>query len=192
VIAGVDEAGRGPLAGPVYAAAVILDPARPIVGLADSKQLSEKTRERLAVEIRERACCWAIASSSVEEIDRLNILQASLLAMQRAVEALSVVPEEILVDGIYCPKVAMRARAIIKGDACEPAISAASILAKTARDAELRRLDALYPHYGLAQHKGYPTAAHVAALRAHGVIDIYRRSFKTVSRLLADDQNTAT
>lgn len=185
MIAGVDEAGRGPLAGPVYAAAVILDPARPIAGLADSKKLSEKKRERLALEIREHALCWAIASSSVAEIDQINILQASLLAMQRAVESLSITPEKILVDGKFCPKVAMPAQAIVQGDRSEPAISAASILAKTARDAELRRLDVLHPQYGLAQHKGYPTAAHLAALRAHGVIDIYRRSFAPVRLLLS-------
>ncbi len=185
-IAGVDEAGRGPLAGPVYAAAVILDPARPISGLADSKKLSKVTRERLTLEIHEKALAWAVASSSVEEIDALNILRASLLAMQRAVEALPIVPSEILVDGLYCPSVTMAARAIIKGDASEPAISAASILAKTTRDAELQRLDTLYPQYGLARHKGYPTAAHIAALRAHGVVDIYRRTFSSVRLILAE------
>ncbi len=185
-IAGVDEAGRGPLAGPVYAAAVILDPARPILGLADSKKLSEAKRERLALEIREKALAWAIASSSVEEIDQLNILRASLLAMRRAVEALSCCPDEILVDGRQYPEVPMPARAIVQGDATEPAISAASILAKTARDEELRRLDTLYPQYGLAKHKGYPTAAHLAALREHGVVPIYRRSFGPVRALLAE------
>lgn len=185
-VAGVDEAGRGPLAGPVYAAAVILDPARPIVGLADSKKLSARARERLAGEIREKALAWAVASSSVEEIDTLNILRASLLAMQRAVEALQIRPQEILVDGLHCPAVTMAARAIVKGDATEPAIGAASILAKTARDAELLRLDACYPQYGLARHKGYPTAAHLAALREHGVVDIYRRSFAPVRRMLAE------
>ena len=186
LIAGVDEAGRGPLAGPVYAAAVILDPARPIVGLADSKKLSARTRERLAGEIREKALAWAVASSSVEEIDTLNILRASLLAMQRAVESLALAPAEILVDGLHCPTVAMAARAIVKGDATEVAIGAASILAKTARDAELLRLDAIYPQYGLARHKGYPTAAHLAALREHGVVDIYRRSFAPVRRMLEE------
>lgn len=183
-VAGVDEAGRGPLAGPVYAAAVILDPARPIAGLADSKKLSEAARERLAVEIREKSLAWAVACSSVEEIDQINILRASLLAMRRAVEALSCPPDEILVDGRQCPEVAMPARAIIKGDATEPAISAASILAKTARDEVLRQLDAVYPQYGLAKHKGYPTAAHLAALREHGVVAIYRRSFAPVRALL--------
>lgn len=185
-IAGVDEAGRGPLAGPVYAAAVILDPARPIEGLADSKKLSEKKRDYLAAAIRERALAWAIASSSVEEIDAINILQASLLAMRRAVEALQLAPTLILVDGLYCPAVAMPARAIVRGDASEPAIAAASILAKTARDAELLRLHAVYPQYGLDRHKGYPTAAHLAALRAHGVAIIHRRSFAPVRRVLAE------
>jgi ribonuclease HII len=186
LIAGVDEAGRGPLAGPVYAAAVILDPARPIAGLADSKKLSEKTRERLAVAIREQALAWAIASSSVEEIDAINILQASLLAMRRAVEALQPQPVQILVDGLYCPAVDMPARAIVKGDASEPAIAAASILAKTARDAELLRLHVAYPQYGLDRHKGYPTAVHLAALRAHGVAIIHRRSFAPVRRALEE------
>ncbi len=181
--AGVDEAGRGPLAGPVYAAAVILDPARPIIGLADSKKLSAKTRDRLAAMIKERALAWAIASSSVEEIDSINILQASLLAMRRAVEALQPGPDEILVDGLHCPAVAMPARAIVKGDASEPAIAAASILAKTARDAELLRLHAIYPLYGLDRHKGYPTAAHLGALREHGVAIIHRRSFAPVRRI---------
>ncbi|SMB25744.1 ribonuclease HII, degrades RNA of DNA-RNA hybrids [Sterolibacterium denitrificans] len=187
LIAGVDEAGRGPLAGPVYAAAVILDPARPIAGLADSKKLSAARRERLALQIREQALAWAIASSSVEEIDRINILQASLLAMQRAVEALQVRPTEILVDGLHVPRVGMTARPVVKGDATVAAIAAASILAKTARDAELLRLDALYPEYGLARHKGYPTAAHFAALRVHGVNEIYRRSYAPVRRLLAGE-----
>lgn len=187
LVAGVDEAGRGPLAGPVYAAAVILDPARPIEGLADSKKLSEKKRERLAEAIRERALAWAIASSSVEEIDVLNILQASLLAMRRSVEALRPAPERILVDGLHCPVVAMPAQAIVRGDDSEPAIAAASILAKTARDAEMLRLHANYPQYGLDAHKGYPTASHLAALRAHGVTIIHRRSFGPVRRLLAED-----
>ena len=186
LIAGVDEAGRGPLAGPVYAAAVILDPARPIAGLDDSKKLSEKKRDRLAMAIREHALAWAIASSSVEEIDAINILQASLLAMKRAVEALQPAPLQILVDGLHCPRVAMPARAIVRGDASEPAIAAASILAKTARDAELLRLHAAYPQYGLDRHKGYPTAAHLAALHAHGVAIIHRRSFAPVRRLLEE------
>lgn len=184
LVCGVDEAGRGPLAGPVFAAAVILDPSRPIDGLADSKTLSEKKRERLAGLIRERALAWAVASSSVEEIDRLNILQASLLAMQRAVAALRVIPGLALIDGNRCPALAMPARAIVRGDASEPAIAAASILAKTDRDAEMLRLHALYPEYGLDRHKGYPTADHLAALRRHGANAIYRRSFGPVRAVL--------
>ena len=179
-VCGVDEAGRGPLCGPVVAAAVVLDPARPIPGLTDSKKLSEKKREQLAPLIRERALAWAVAEASVEEIDRLNILHATMLAMTRAVEALGRVPDEALVDGNRCPPLACPVRAIVKGDALEPAISAASILAKTARDAAMRDLDARYPHYGLAQHKGYPTAAHLAAIRRFGVADFYRRSFAPV------------
>lgn len=189
LIAGVDEAGRGPLAGPVFAAAVILDPDRPIAGLADSKKLSAKTRGRLAAEIRERALAWAIASSSVSEIDALNILQASLLAMRRAVEVLSPAPDQILVDGLYCPKVSMSARAIVRGDASEPCIAAASILAKTARDAEMLCLHASYPEYGLDRHKGYPTASHLAALLAHGPAVIHRRSFAPVHRLLEGEKS---
>lgn len=184
LVAGVDEAGRGPLAGPVYAAAVILDPARPIAGLKDSKKLSAKNRDRLSAEIKQHALAWAIASSSVVEIDRINILQASLLAMRRAVEGLHSMPEEILVDGLHCPSVSMPARAIVKGDASVPAIAAASILAKTARDAELLRLHAEFPQYGLDRHKGYPTAAHLAALREHGAAIIHRRSFAPVRHLL--------
>jgi len=184
LLCGVDEAGRGPLAGPVYAAAVMLDPGRPIAGLADSKQISEKRRDRLAPQIKERALAWAIASATVDEIDALNILQATLLAMRRAVEALTPQPAEVLVDGTHCPKIALPVRAIVKGDSTVAAISAASILAKTARDAEMLRLHALYPHYGFDRHKGYPTAAHLAALREHGVIGIYRRSFRPVRELL--------
>ena len=186
LIAGVDEAGRGPLAGPVYAAAVILDPARPIEGLADSKKLTAKSRERLATLIRSRALAWAVAASSVDEIDSINILEASLLAMRRAVEALRPQPDAIEVDGLFCPDVAMPARAIVRGDASIAAIAAASILAKTARDAELLRLHALYPQYGLDRHKGYPTAAHLAALKNHGVAMIHRRSFAPVRRLLEE------
>lgn len=184
LIAGVDEAGRGPLAGPVFAAAVILDPERPIAGLADSKKLSAKTRERLAVLIREQALAWAVASSSVLEIDTMNILQASLLAMRRAVEALTPLPDAIEVDGLYCPNVLMPAQAIVRGDASVAAIAAASILAKTARDAELLRLAKVYPQYGFDRHKGYPTAAHLAALENYGVTHIHRRSFAPVRRLL--------
>ena len=184
MIAGVDEAGRGPLAGAVYAAAVILDPRHPIAGLADSKALSEKKRERLAAQIREQALAWAIASSSVGEIDALNILQASLLAMRRAVELLRPQPAAIEVDGLHCPDVALPARAIVDGDAKVAAISAASILAKTARDAEMLRLHAEYPDYGFDRHKGYPTALHQAALRRCGVTPVHRLSFAPVRRLL--------
>lgn len=184
LICGVDEAGRGPLAGPVFAAAVILDLHNPIVGLADSKKLSEKARDRLAPLIRERALAWAVASASVEEIDALNILQATLLAMHRAVDALALQPEVVLVDGTHCPALAMPVRAVVKGDSSVAAISAASILAKTSRDAEMLRLHARHPQYGLDRHKGYPTAAHLAALREHGVIGIYRRSFAPVRDLL--------
>lgn len=181
---GVDEAGRGPLAGPVYAAAVILDPARPIPGVADSKTLSEPKRERLAEEIRRQAVAWSVASASVEEIDRLNILQATLLAMARAVAGLSVRPNEVLVDGNRCPPLDIPARAIVGGDAKVAAISAASILAKTARDAEMRQLHQRYPAYGLDRHKGYGTAEHLAALRAHGPAPFHRRSFAPVRELL--------
>jgi len=184
LVCGVDEAGRGPLCGPVVAAAVILDPARPIDGLADSKKLTEAARERLAPLIRERALAWTIAEASVEEIDRLNILHATMLAMQRAVMALGTAPDEVRIDGNRCPKLPYPARAIVKGDATEPAISAASILAKTARDDVMRALDTQWPQYGLAAHKGYPTAAHLAALEAHGVQAFHRRSFAPVRKLL--------
>jgi ribonuclease HII len=180
VCAGVDEAGRGPLAGPVVAAAVILDPARPIRGLADSKVLAPERREVLAKRIRERATAFAVALAAVEEIDTLNILWASMLAMQRAVEALAVPPEEVLVDGNRCPVVAYRVRAIVGGDASVPSISAASILAKTARDAMLRELDREYPLYGFARHKGYATPEHLAALARHGPCPAHRRSFSPV------------
>ncbi|MBL8446884.1 MAG: ribonuclease HII [Zoogloeaceae bacterium] len=185
LICGVDEAGRGPLCGPVMAAAVILDPRRPILGLADSKKLSAARRDRLASEIRTHALAWSVAEASVEEIDRLNILQASLLAMQRAVSALDPRPAEAWIDGNRCPSLSMPARAIVGGDALEPAISAASILAKTARDALLVELDRSYPEYGLAAHKGYPTAAHLAALRRHGPAPIHRRSFGPVQAAAA-------
>ena len=185
-ICGVDEAGRGPLCGPVVAAAVILDPACPIEGLADSKKLTARSRERLAGLIRQRALAWSVAEATVEEIDRLNILQASLLAMQRAVAALSVVPDEVRVDGNRCPDIPLPVRAIVGGDALEPAISAASILAKTARDAQMIELDRLYPQFGLARHKGYPTAAHLEALRRYGIADFYRKSFAPVRHILAN------
>jgi ribonuclease HII len=184
LVCGVDEAGRGPLAGPVYAAAVILDPGWHIAGLADSKALSESRRLELAEQIRRHARAWAIASASVAEIDAINILQASLLAMQRAVELLSIAPSEVLVDGKQCPRIAYPVRAIVRGDSTIPSISAASILAKTARDAEMLRLHLLYPHYGLDRHKGYPTATHLAALGRHGVTEIHRRSYAPIRRLL--------
>lgn len=184
LIAGLDEAGRGPLAGPVFAAAVILDPACSIVGLADSKKLSAARREQLAVEIRSKALAWALGRAGVAEIDRLNILQAALLAMQRAVAALPIAPAQALVDGNRCPLLACPCRAIVKGDATVPAISAASILAKVARDAELCELHDRYPHYGFAQHKGYPTAAHLDALRRFGPCPEHRRSFAPVTAVL--------
>jgi ribonuclease HII len=183
-VCGVDEAGRGPLAGAVYAAAVILDPARPVLGIADSKTLNEKKREALADAIKTHAAAWAIATASVDEIDRLNILQASLLAMRRAVEALVFPPRQVLVDGLHCPLVACPATAVIKGDSKVLAIAAASILAKTARDAEMRALDAQYPEYAFARHKGYPTAEHLARLAHHGVSPVHRRSFAPVRKLL--------
>ena len=184
LVCGVDEAGRGPLAGPVFAAAVILDPRRPIEGLDDSKKLSEKKRDRLNLEIREKALAFAIAEASVEEIDRINILQATMLAMRRAVEALPIAATEALIDGNRCPPLLIPARAIIGGDALEPAISAASILAKTARDAVMRRLHEDFPHYALDRHKGYGTAAHLAALELHGPAYFHRRSFSPIRILL--------
>lgn len=185
LICGVDEAGRGPLAGSVVAAAVILDPARPIAGLADSKKLSAKVRERLANDIRTHALAWAIGEATAAEIDEINILQATFLAMRRAVAGLTVVPEHALIDGNRVPAgLPCSADAIVKGDAKEPAISAASILAKTYRDAQLLELDARYPQYGFAQHMGYPTAAHVQALRLHGPSPVHRRSFGPVAQCL--------
>lgn len=182
LICGVDEAGRGPLAGPVSAAAVILDPARPIEGLADSKKLSGTQRDRLALLIRERALAWAVAWAEVEEIDRLNIQQATLLAMQRAVAALAIRPQQVLVDGLYCPDCGIPSQAIVKGDSKVAAISAASILAKTARDELMLSLHQRYPQYGFDTHKGYPTAAHLAALRQHGVSAVHRKTFKPVQQ----------
>lgn len=183
-IAGVDEVGRGPLAGPVVAAAVILDEARPIDGLADSKILSASHREDLSALIKERALCWALGRAEVEEIDRLNILQASLLAMQRAVMALAMEPTLVLVDGNQAPKLIYPVTTIIRGDATEPSISAASILAKVARDAEMCDLDKLYPQYGFSLHKGYPTRAHMDALQKQGISPIHRRSFGPVRQML--------
>lgn len=186
LIAGVDEAGRGPLAGPVTAAAVILDPARPIDGLADSKALSGAQRAALEIEIKEKALAWAVAHAEVEEIDTLNILWASMLAMRRAVVALHTPPLLALIDGDRCPaELPCRSQAIVKGDESVPAISAASILAKVARDRELVRLDAHYPGYGFAQHKGYTTREHVAALEQLGATPIHRRSFEPVKRVLS-------
>ena len=184
MICGVDEAGRGPLAGPVFAAAGILDPARPIAGLNDSKKLSERQRERLEIEIKAHALAWSVASASVEEIDSINILQATLLAMRRAVAGLSIEPHEALIDGNRCPRLDITARAIVGGDATVAEISAASILAKTARDAAMRLLHLDFPQYGLDRHKGYGTAAHLAALTAHGPAPFHRRSFAPVRRLL--------
>jgi ribonuclease HII len=184
LVAGVDEAGRGPLAGPVIAAAVILDGNHTIAGLADSKKLTAARREELAILIRKHALCWALGRAEVEEIDRLNILQASLLAMQRAVAALAVYPELALVDGNQPPVLRCQVQTIVRGDATVPAISAASILAKVARDAEMVELDKNFPGYGLSQHKGYPTHAHVAALKVLGVSSIHRKSFSPVRQLI--------
>lgn len=184
LIAGVDEAGRGPLAGPVMAAAVILNPAQPIVGLADSKTLSPSRRERLAEEIRAKALAWAVGHADVAEIDRLNILQATLLAMTRAVADLSLAPTKVLIDGNRCPKLAYPCQAIIRGDMTVPVISAASILAKVARDHELCDLHQRYPQYGFHQHKGYPTVRHHEALRHYGPCPEHRRSFAPVAVLL--------
>jgi ribonuclease HII len=181
--AGVDEAGRGPLAGPVFAAAVILDPARHIRGLRDSKVLTAERRDELATEIRAHAIAWAVASADVQEIDQLNILRATMLAMRRAVEALSVVPVEAIIDGNQCPQLNCRVYAIVKGDRDVASISAASILAKTARDALLIQLDVLYPNYGFAQNKGYGTPEHLAALDRYGPCAIHRRSFAPVAQI---------
>ena len=186
LVAGVDEAGRGPLAGPVCAAAVILDPARPIVGLADSKTLSPARREALDAEIRECCLAWAIAWSSAEEIDRINILQASLLAMQRAVAALAVRPGRVLVDGNRCPDLDCETQAVIGGDGSVASIGAASILAKVARDRLMGELDRRFPGYGFAGHKGYPTKVHLQALRVLGPCPEHRRSFGPVRALTED------
>jgi ribonuclease HII len=177
---GVDEAGRGPLAGAVFAAAVILNPLRPIKGLADSKTLSEKRRDVLAIEIREHALSFSIASASVEEIDAINILQATLLAMKRAVEGLARAPSEVLVDGLHVPKISFKSRAIVEGDRLIEEISAASILAKTARDAEMCALHIQFPQYNFKQHKGYGTAEHMRALKLHGPCALHRQSFAPV------------
>nr|WP_064495832.1 ribonuclease HII [Pseudomonas chengduensis] len=184
LVAGVDEVGRGPLCGAVVTAAVILDPARPIIGLNDSKKLSEARREALFDEIREKAQAWCIARAEVEEIDRLNILHATMLAMQRAVEGLSVTPRLALIDGNRCPKLAVPSAPVVKGDSRVPAIAAASILAKVSRDREMVEMDRLYPGYGIAGHKGYPTPVHLEALQRLGATPIHRRSFAPVRALL--------
>ena len=182
LLAGVDEAGRGPLAGPVVAAAVILDELKPIKGLADSKKLTAKTRDRLFDEIRAKALCFAIAEASVQEIDQINILQATMLAMKRAVEALRLPPKLVLVDGNRLPTLSIRAEAIVQGDALVPAISAASILAKVHRDRLCQAMHQQYPLYGFDQHKGYGTAQHLAALQDHGPADCHRMTFAPVAR----------
>ncbi len=184
LVAGVDEAGRGPLAGPVIAAAVILHPDQPIAGIDDSKKLTPAKRELLAVEIRTRALAWAIGRAEVDEIDQLNILQATLLAMQRAVAALHTRPDRVLVDGNRLPSLPCPAEAVIGGDRSVLAIGAASILAKTTRDAEMMALDSSYPQWGFAIHKGYPTPAHLRALDEHGICPCHRRSFGPVRRHL--------
>ena len=184
LIAGVDEVGRGPLVGAVVTAAVILDPERPISGLADSKKLSAKKREKLAGEIRANALAWSLGRAEPHEIDQLNILQATFLAMQRALQGLAVQPDHVLIDGNQCPPLDYSMEAIVGGDASVPAISAASILAKVARDAEMLELDQQYPQYGFAKHKGYPTKAHIQALNEHGLLPGYRLSYKPVRLLL--------
>jgi ribonuclease HII len=191
LICGVDEAGRGPLIGSVFTAAVILDPTRPIAGLADSKKLSEARRAALALEIKEKALAWHIAHASAAEIDQLNIFQATMLAMVRAVDGLAIPPGKVLIDGNKIPKtLTLPAEAIVKGDAKVQEISAASILAKTARDAEMIALDALHPQYGFARHKGYPTAEHMKALAQHGALAEHRRSFGPVRLQLAAEQGS--
>ena len=184
LIAGVDEVGRGPLVGDVVTAAVILDPANPIIGLTDSKKLSDKKRELLFVEIREKALSFAIGRATPTEIDELNILHATMLAMQRAVDALPIQPEFVFIDGNRCPQLNMPSEAIVKGDLRVAEISAASILAKVTRDREMVELDKRYPEYGFAKHKGYPTKAHFAAIERLGVISEYRKSFKPVKKVL--------
>ncbi len=181
---GVDEAGRGPLAGPVFAACVVLNPDFRIDGLADSKALSEKKRDALAIAIKKNAAAWSIAFASVQEIDQFNILQASLLAMKRAVESLPFMPDIVLVDGNQKPRLECKVHTIIRGDSLIPAISAASILAKTARDAEMQRMHQCFPRYGFDQHKGYPTKQHLAALQKHGACEIHRQSFAPLKALL--------
>jgi RNase HII (EC 3.1.26.4) len=187
LIAGVDEVGRGPLVGAVVTAAVILDPAQPIVGLTDSKKLSEKKRLALYDEIKQKALAWSVGRAEPDEIDSLNILHATMLAMQRAVDGLSVTPDYALIDGNRVPPLSMPAEAVVKGDLRVAEISAASILAKVDRDHEMAMLDAAYPNYGFAQHKGYPTKVHMAALAEHGALPMHRKSFKPVKRALGID-----
>lgn len=184
LIAGVDEVGRGPLVGDVVTAAVILDPNRPIEGLADSKKLSEKKREKLAVQIKENALCWCIGRASPQEIDEINILHATMLAMSRAVAGLHYQPEFVFVDGNRLPELPMPAKAIVKGDALVEEISAASIIAKVARDDEMKQLDLQYPQYGFAKHKGYPTKLHFEMLEKHGITPYHRKSFKPVQNAI--------
>jgi len=184
LIAGVDEVGRGPLAGPVVAAAVILDPENPIEGLADSKKLSEAKRNKLDIEIREKALSWSLGRAEIEEIDDINILHASLLAMRRAVEGLSVQPGHALIDGNRCPELRCTSEAIIKGDQKVACISAASIIAKVARDSEMLEMDIKYPGYGFASHKGYPTKVHMQALLDLGITEIHRRTFSPVAKII--------
>lgn len=192
LICGVDEVGRGPLVGAVVTAAVILDPNNPIVGLNDSKKLSEKKRQQLAEEIKAKALSWSLGRAEVHEIDSLNILHATMLAMTRAVQGLHIKPEWALIDGNRVPKdIGVQASAVVKGDALVPEISAASILAKVTRDEEMQQLDAAYPQYGFAGHKGYPTAQHLAAIKTHGVINEHRRSFKPVRDVLESFAGTA-
>ena len=186
LLAGVDEVGRGPLAGPVVAAAVILDPLTPIIGLKDSKKISEKKRERLSDEIKEKALSWSLGRAEVEEIDEINILRASLLAMKRAVESLSIEPKLVAADGQYSPEVSIESISITKGDSLVPAISAASIIAKVARDNEMINFDDVFPGYGFSSHKGYPTKLHMEALQKLGITDIHRRSFSPVAKFLSD------
>lgn len=184
LIAGVDEVGRGPLCGDVVTAAVILDPNKPIEGLTDSKKLTEKKREALFDIIKQNALAWSVARASVDEIDKLNILHATMLAMQRAVSGLKIKPNYVLVDGNRCPEFGIQTQAVVKGDLLVAEISAASILAKVTRDREMVELDKLYPQYGLAQHKGYPTKSHLVAIETHGVNHLYRKSFAPIKKLL--------
>lgn len=189
LIAGVDEVGRGPLVGAVVTAAVILDPANPIQGLADSKKLSEKRRLALFDEIKEKALCWCLGRAEPEEIDQLNILHATMLAMQRAVAGLSVTPDWVLIDGNRCPSLPMKSQAVVKGDSLVAEISAASIIAKVTRDDEMAKLDAVYPEYGFAKHKGYPTAYHLEKLGLLGATPHHRRSFAPVRNVLNTGRN---